>query len=458
MPLPAPARVLLGTAFHTPARDRLEVLEDHAFLLAPDGGIAALLPPGHPDRPAVVEAARAAGTLETLGPDDLLIPGLVDLHVHAPQWPQLGKALDEPLEVWLQKYTFPMEARFADPDFAAEVYDDLVATLLANGTTTALYFGSVDVEPNLILAEACLRHGQRALVGKVAMDDPATCPDYYRDADAAAALAATRDFITRLRALAARPDRAPLVLPVITPRFIPSCTDALLEGLGAMAAELDCHIQTHCSESDWEVGHVHDRLGCTDCEALSRFGLLRERTVLAHSNFITEGDMALMHEAGSAVAHCPLSNAYFANAVFPLRQALDAGVRVGLGTDVSGGFSASLFDTARQALMASRIAASGSDPALPPDRRGPGTAPLSTVETFWLATAAGGEALSLPIGQFTTGHQFDALVIRANTPGSPFRRLGPPDTPAELFEKLVLTADRGAIAQVWVAGQRRSPA
>lgn len=451
----SPALVLTGTAFHTPGPAALEVLEDHAFVLDESGALARVLPPGHPERPALVEAARAAGRLKELGADDYLIPGLVDLHVHAPQWPQLGKALDAPLEVWLQKYTFPLEARYADPDFARAVYDDLVATLLALGTTTVLYFGSVDVEPNLILAEACLRHGQRALIGKVAMDHPQTCPDFYRDHSAESALAGTRDFITRLREMAARAGGEPLVLPVVTPRFIPSCTDELLHGLGALAQELDCHVQTHCSESDWEVGHVQERLGATDCAALERFGLLTDRTVLAHSTFVTDGDLTLMKAKGAAAAHCPMSNAYFANAVFPMRKALEKGVEVGLGTDISGGFSASLFDAARHALMASRDACNGTDPVLPQEARGSGEKPLSTIETFWLATAGGGKALSLPIGQFAEGYRFDALIVRAGAPGSAFRTWPGSDTAHEIFEKLVLTADRTAIAEVWVDGKQR---
>lgn len=454
-PARLPTRLIVGTAFHTPAAGTLEVLADHAFLLEESGAISRLLPPGHPDRATLVEAARTEGTLKELGPQDYLIPGLVDLHVHAPQWPQLGKALDAPLEVWLQKYTFPLEARYADPDFARAVYDDLVATLLALGTTTVLYFGSVDVEPNLILAEACLRYGQRALIGKVAMDHPETCPDFYRDQSAASALADTRAFIARLREMAARAGGDPLVLPVVTPRFIPSCTDELLHGLGALAEELDCHVQTHCSESDWEVGHVRERLGATDCEALERFGLLTDRTVLAHSNFVTDGDLTLMKAKGAAAAHCPMSNAYFANAVFPMRKAMEKGVEVGLGTDISGGFSASLFDAARHALMASRDACNGTDPALPQEVRGSGEKPLTTLETFWLATAGGGKALSLPIGQFAEGYRFDALVVRAGTPGSAFRTWPGSDTAEEIFEKLVLTADRSAISEVWVDGKRR---
>lgn len=446
-----PALVVLGSGFHTPVRDRLEVLADCAFIIDGRGRIADVIRPDDPRQAALVGWAEAQGALHRLPPDAWLVPGLVDLHIHAPQWPQLGKALDAPLEVWLQKYTFPLEARFADPDFAAEVYDDLVRTLLAQGTTTALYFGSVHKQPNLILAEACLRHGQRALVGKVAMDDPATCPEFYRDADAATAIAETRAFIAELRAMQGDD---PLVLPVITPRFIPSCTDALLEGLGDLARETGCHVQTHASESDWAVGHVRDRLGCSDCDALDRFGLLTDRTVLAHANFIDGPDMALMARRGAAVAHCPMSNAYFANAIFPVRRALEAGVEVGLGTDISGGFSPSILDGMRHALMTSRHLGRGTDPTLPPETRGTGEAPLTAVEAFWLATAGGADALSLPVGRLAEGLCFDALVIRANLPGSGLRHFPGMDRPEDVFEKIVLTADRAAITDIWVQGRK----
>ncbi len=443
--------VVLGTGFHTPSRDRLEVLSDCAFVVDGKGRISAVVPPDDPRQSEIVAGAEAQGILHRLPADAWLIPGLVDLHIHAPQWPQLGNALDEPLEVWLQKYTFPLEARYADPIFAREVYDDMVRTLVAHGTTTALYFGSVHREPNLILAEACLRHGQRALVGKVAMDDPETCPDYYRDADAATALAETRAFITALRAMQGDD---PLVLPVITPRFIPSCTDALLEGLGEIAREMDCHVQTHASESDWAHGYVLHRLGCSDCAALDRFGLLTDRTVLAHANFIDSADMALMAKRGTAVAHCPMSNAYFANAVFPLRRALDAGVEAGLGTDISGGFSPSIFDGLRHALMASRHLGHGTNPSLAPATRGTGEAPLSAVEAFWLATAGGADALSLPVGRLAEGRCFDALVIQANQPGSGLRTFDGSARPEKMFEKIVLTTDRSAISDIWVNGRK----
>jgi guanine deaminase len=288
-------------------RGEIEVLADHVIRIGDDGTIVSVAPASEcvPD-----------DTLE-LPAGQVVLPGFVDLHVHAPQYPQLGLALDEPLEVWLGKYTFPLEARYADLDFAREAYGTLVSDLLAGGTTTALYFATVHREATQLLAEICLAKGQRGLVGKVVMDNPETSPDYYRDETAEAAVADTRAVIDHIRALPGN-DR---VLPVINPRFIPSCTDDALAGLGALAQECGCHVQTHCSESDWAHGYALERYGHTDTVALDGFGLLTRKTVLAHSVFLTDTDMDAVRDAGAGVAHCALSNMYFANAVFPLRRA-----------------------------------------------------------------------------------------------------------------------------------------
>ncbi len=144
-----------GTAFYTPHRGVLKTLEDCAIAIDSAGTIQSVTTPKDRNHDSVVKRAEAESVLFRLADDCFLIPGLVDLHIHAPQWPPLGKALDAPLEDWLLKYTFQLEARFSDHGYAFDVYDDLVSTLLAHGTTTAVYFGSVDLKANIILAEAC---------------------------------------------------------------------------------------------------------------------------------------------------------------------------------------------------------------------------------------------------------------------------------------------------------------
>jgi len=442
-------RAILGTFFHAPTPDALEVLSDVLIEVDAAGAIVDVL---HPTNPAYVATiARLGDDLIRLPEGHYGLPGLVDLHVHAPQYPQLGLALDEPLEVWLQKYTFPLEARYSDLDFARERYGVLVDDLIAGGTTTALYFATQDRDATNLLADICIQKGQRALVGKVVMDDPAACPDYYRDASAETALADTRAVIDHIRT---HKDNAEArVLPVITPRFIPSCTDATLVALGQLAAECGCHVQTHCSESDWAHGHVLARYGVTDAEALDGFALLTRKSVLAHSNFVTDGDMDRLAARGAAVAHCALSNVYFANSVFPLRHALDKHVHVGLGTDISGGPSASMFEACRSTVQSSRLLQDGVDPALPAADRGRPDSRIDLVTAFYLATAGGGTALDLPIGVLAPGYRFDAIVIDTTAREGAIRLFDTTE-PTAIFAKILYGATRPNVAAVWVDGRR----
>jgi len=435
-----------GAALHTPAPGTVEAWDDVLIEIDPVGRIAGV----HAQAPPALAARYGvAGRLTLLGPRQLLLPGLVDLHVHAPQFPNLGTALDVPLERWLQEYTFPLEARYADVEFATGVYERLVATLLANGTTTAVYYATLHLPATQRLAEICLKHGQRAFVGRVAMDHPEQCPTYYRDASTASAVGETGALIEAVRAL---PGNAGLVRPIVTPRFIPACTDELLAGLGALAAETGCAVQTHCSESDWEHGHVLGRCGCTDTEALHGFGLLTPHAVLAHGNFVGDADLARIRDAGAGIAHCPLSNVYFAGAVLPLRAALEKGVRVGLGTDISGGAQPSLLESARMAVTLSRALETGVDPSLPAATRGRPRSRIDTMAAFWLATVGGAEVLGQPTGLFRPGYAFDALLLDAERPDSNLH-LDPAEAAARRLERIVHTAGRPNIVATWVDGR-----
>lgn len=420
--------------FHSPERGRIERIPDALVSVGEDGAILSVAPCPDPAPPELTDLRHRG----------VLIPGLVDLHIHAPQFPQLGTALDVPLEDWLFRYTFPLEARYEDLAFATKVYDALVRRLLANGTTTAVYFATIHGPASLRLAETCLRLGQRALVGRVAMDHPDGCPDYYRDADAETSVRDTAAFIEAVRALPGNH----LVEPVITPRFIPACTDAALEGLGRLAAETGAPVQTHCSESDWEHEHVMDRCGMSDAHALDRFGLMTRRTVLAHSGFIDDTDMDLIRARGAGVAHCPLSNVYFAGAVFPLRRALEKSVRVGLGTDISGGPSAFLLDIARHAISSSRLLETGADPDRPAEERGSPGARIDFREAFWLATAGGADVLDLPVGKFEAGRHFDAVLIRPPEPALQ------PLSDDDVLQQIVMCAQPADILGTWVAGRK----
>jgi len=450
MNAPAAHRAFLANTLHAPVRGRIEYLPDALIVAGGDGVITAIHRRESAQAAAVAASHRAAGTLLTLPQGNFLLPGFIDLHVHAPQWPQLGLALDLPLEEWLQTYTFPLEARYADTAFAQAAYEPLVDALLANGTTTALYFASIHLAATQKLADICLRRSQRALIGRVAMDNPEQCPDFYRDASAQAAEADTRAFIHYVRAL---PGNDGLILPVVTPRFIPSCSDDLLLRLGKLAQDTGCHVQTHCSESDWAHAFVLARCGVTDTAALERFGLLSRRTILAHGNFIGDADVATILARGAGLAHCPLSNVYFSDAVLPLRRMLQRGVHVGLGTDISGGASPSILENARHAVIASRSLESGVDPTLSRAQRRSPDSRIDAATAFWLATAGGGIALDLKIGLFREGYQFDAIVVDAAARDSNLR-LDAGAGPEEILQKIVYHGARANIRETWVANRR----
>jgi guanine deaminase len=399
--------------------------------------------------PAAVEAQRDAASVHELTPSQRLLPGLVDLHIHAPQWPQLGTGLDLPLERWLFEYTFPLEARFADEGFARDVWAHMVPTLLAHGTTTAVYFSSIHEPATLALAEQCVASGQRAFVGRVAMDHPDGTPDWYRDASADDGIAASRRSVDAIRGLG-----SPLVQPIVTPRFIPACSDELLRGLGALAADTGALVQTHCSESDWEHGAVLQRYGISDTHALQQFGLLRPGSVLAHGNHLGADDLATIRTTGAGVAHCPLSNSYFANAVFPARRAMQAGVKVGLGTDIAGGAEPGLLAQCALVVTSSRMLHDGVDHHREPDARGVADSRLDVVAAFHLGTAGGADVLGVPVGRLQVGCQFDAIVVDTASAASGLRLWDAVDDDARAFEKIVRLTRPADITHVWVAGRK----
>ncbi len=418
--------IFRATIIHTPSPDRLEVLPDRWIEVDATGRIETIREARPGDEADVV-----------LGDDQVLIPGMVDTHFHAPQWPQLGTGLDLPLDQWLFDYTFPLEARYADTDYAIRVWDQMIPRLLAEGTTTVAYYGSAHEDATVALAEACVRHGQRAFVGRVAMDHPEGTPEWYRDHSASDAVDASHRSIEAIRALG-----SPLVDPIITPRFIPACSDAALAGLGELAAATGAIVQTHCSESEWEHTHVADRCGRSDTSALDGFGLMRDHTVLAHATHIDDADRSIIAGRGAGVAHCPLSNVYFAHRSFAARAALDAGVRVGLGTDVAGGPSPSLIGQCEHAVVASQRLADEGDPS----------ARIDAVEAFWMATAGGADLLGIDAGVLAPGKWFDAVAVSwADIGYDPDL-----DDDARRSEKLIRLTTRSNITAVWVAGRQVS--
>lgn len=434
--------VIRGNAFTAQDKYHVQCLTDCLVCIDGAGWVDRVLVPEDKDYDQILTDARQHHYLRELAEGEYLLPGFIDLHVHAPQWPQAGLALDRPLADWLNVYTFPLEARFSDRSFAKQVYRDFVKTLLAHGTTTAMMFGTIHVDANMVLVNECRQQGLRGYVGQVAMDNPDQTPDYYRDPSAKETLAASEEFIQRVQA---SPDSDDLVTPVITPRFVPSCTDEALAGLGHLAAKYDLPIQSHVSESNWENQYAIDRFGMHDAEVLDHFGLLTSRAVMAHGTQLTDGDMQLLRQQQTAIAHCPISNIYFGNGVLPVRHLLTMGNRVGLGSDISGGYTPSLYHNIRQAVKSSRMLTDGVDSQRPVEQRGVANSQITAATAFYLATAGGAQALNLAAGRIAAGCRADLQVVRAH------RTWGKPST-ADVFERLMYQTEAADIKSVYVNG------
>ncbi|KAK9901243.1 hypothetical protein WJX75_002216 [Coccomyxa subellipsoidea] len=288
-------------------------------------------------------------TLYRIPDGRFMCPGFVDTHCHAPQYSFSGTATDKPLMSWLDEYTFPRESRHQDLTLARTEYIKLVQRLLSNGTTTALYFASLHLEPTQLLAQLLHQMGQRAYVGLVCMDR--NSKDFYvKSLDQNAT--DTETFIATTRALGSS-----LVHPVVTPRFVPTCSPQLLARLGALAQRHGCHVQSHISESldnDAFVAHLHPEVSGRDAALYDRAGLLTNRAVMAHGVMLTSAELALLAARGTAIAHCPLSNFFFADIPLDVLRCRELGVKVGLGTDVAGGYSPSMLNAMRSAVLAAK--------------------------------------------------------------------------------------------------------
>ena len=433
-------KVIQGDYYTAVDQRNVEFHTQALICIDDQGTIDRIIEPGATDYQAVYQTAQDQERLIKVRKDQLILPGFVDLHVHAPQWPNAGLALDLPLEDWLQHYTFPLEAKYQDPAFAEQVYPALVKELLTNGTTTVLFFGTIHNQANLILARECMKQGLRSFIGRVAMDNPDQTPDYYRDASSGEALQKTATFIEQLSDLGKGQALAPV--PVITPRFVPSCTDKTLAGLGRLARRYDLPVQSHLSESGWEHHYAIERFGKHDAEVLDQFGLLTNRSVMAHATQLTASDCQLVKARETALAHCPISNVYFGNSVMAVRQLLNDHIKVGMGTDISGGYSPSLYDNLRQAVMSSQIRQDG----VAPDNQGVADSRISMKTAFYLATVGGAKGLHLPVGSIEPGYQADLQIVQE-------RFQQPTDNADDRLERLLYQVHRDDVKQVFVNGK-----
>lgn len=380
-------------------------------------------------------------------------PGFIDTHTHAPQHPNTGLFGKTTLLDWLQTYTFPMESSLCSLTTAKRIYQNFVSRTLSHGTTTCAYYATIHVAATNLLADICLKRGQRALVGRVCMNSDLS-PEYYRDESTETSLNDSKASIDYIRSI--DPD-GDIVKPIVTPRFAPSCTSDCLAAMGKLANDTDSHIQTHLSENKGEIELVKelfpDAKNYTD--VYDTHGLLTPKTILAHCVHLTPEERKTILERKSKISHCPASNTAITSGCSPIRDLLNEGHTIGLGTDVSGGFHPSILENVRQSIWVSRhLALQASN-----------SAKLSTEEALYLATRGGAAVVGLEdkVGGFEVGKEWDAQMISLGSVDEEASSDGVFDEgPVDLFgweswpekiEKWVYSGDDRNTVAVWVRGR-----
>ena len=377
-------RIYKAQILFTKERTRFEVMPD-GYIAVENGtviGVYEQLP-----------ASLAGQPVKDFG-DKLLIPAMNDIHVHAPQYRNLGIAMDLELLPWLDNYTFPEESKYSDTEYAERMYRRFVRDLWRFGTMRTVAFATVHRDSTRLLMNLFLEAGMGARVGKVDMNR--NCPE--------ALCQSVEDAVRDNEALIAeyaKPDA--LVSPIITPRFVPSCTPEMLQACGELARKYNLPVQSHLSENRNEIAWVQNLEPESRYygDAYRQYGLFGDTpTIMAHCVWTDGDELALMRDKQVMVAHCPTSNLNLASGMAPIRKFLNEGVPVGLGSDISGGHDLSIFKMIVYAIQISKMRYC-QDKSLPF---------LTLPEAFWIATKSAGRFFG-QVGSFEPGYEFDALVI-----------------------------------------------
>ena len=401
--------------------------EQDCGLLVEDGVITARGPfprlhEAHPDEP-VLDLREG-----------MILPGLVDTHVHFPQVRVIG-GLGMPLLDWLDQCALPEEMRLADVAYAKGVARDFVTGLVDAGTTTALVFGSHYAGAVDAMFEAADVWGLRVTTGLVTSDrilpEPLlTTPER--------AYAESRD-------LAARWHGKGRLRYAVTPRFSLSASDAILESCAATFAETEgSWFTSHVNENVREVEEVRALFGgASYVDTYARHGLVNRRSVLAHNVHPTDAELHTLAASDASVAHCPTSNSALGSGLFPLRRHVEAGVRVAMGCDVGAGTGFSLLKEGLQAYFMQRLL-------------GDDGLPLTSAHLLWLCTMAGADALGLAddVGDLSVGKQFDAIWLLPE-PGDPLAvGLGNAKSAEDALSKVFALGTTSDVGGVWVGGDQ----
>ena len=417
---------LRGTLCWTPAKEQLQTREN--ALLFCDNGLCGGVYDTVPETLSGVPVYDYS--------DCLIFPGMVDLHIHAPQFAFRGTGMDFELLDWLKIRAFPEESKYADLAYAERAYTLFAEAMRKSATTRAVVFGTMHRNATLLLMDLMENTGLISYVGKVNMDRDA--PPELRENSAEASAFDTFGFVN-----AAHKRQYQRTFPILTPRFIPSCSDSLLSELSEVRRAYDLPVQSHLSENPGEVALVRSLMpdAAFYGDGYDRYGLFggEARTVMAHCVHSPDAEAERMLERGVYVAHCPDSNSNLRSGIAPIRKYLRMGMRVGLGTDVAAGHSESMFRAIADAVQMSKLYQLFVEQN---DR------PLLFSEAFYLATKGGGSFFG-KVGSFEEGYEFDALVLQDSSVPYP-----QPLSPAGRLERAVyLELDRECLKAKFVRGR-----
>lgn len=413
-------KILQGNLVYSPRLGELVTTPRGALVLSDDGVLLDVLP-----------AAPENADAEIIDYGDmLLMPSFVDMHLHAPQYPMLGMGMDLPLMDWLHTYTFRTEARFADTDFARRTYRRLAHDLITGGTTRVCMFSSLHTDATLILMEELERAGVTGYVGKVNMDRGS---EMLRETTEES----KRETLRWLDACG----QFRRIKPILTPRFTPSCTDALLAWLGKLGEERGLYVQSHLSENDGEIALVKSLH--PDCpqywETYAKYGLWKDHTVMAHCVHSDEREREALLRHNVAVAHCADSNLNICSGVAPIRTMLREGVWVTLGSDIAGGAELAMNRVITKSIRASKILHMQTDGA---------AAFLTVDEAYYLGSTAGHRYFGAD-GGFAVGQPLHTIAVDDGVFAEPVRELNL----SERFERSIYLMEKDAIRAVWSDGR-----
>lgn len=364
----------------------------------------------------------------------IITPGMVDLHVHAPQYSFRGLGMDLELIDWLNTHTFVEEAKYADVKYADKAYNIFVDDLVNSATTRACIFGTIHTEATLLLMNKLESAGLKAYVGKVNMDR--NSPEYLCEENAEKSVKDTEKWILESMNLKN-------VKPILTPRFTPSCTDELLEKLSVLQKKYNLPVQSHLSENFGEIEWVKELCPNTKFygESYNIYNMFGNScpTIMAHCVYSGNDEIEMMKNQNVFIAHCPESNTNLSSGVAPVKMYLDKGMKVGLGSDIAAGSSLSIFKAMAMAIQCSKLRWRLYEQKV---------TPLTVEEVFYLATKGGGEFFG-KVGSFENKYEFDAVVIDDSSIKHPQEL-----NVKERLERIIYLADDRNILAKFVDGNK----